>query len=133
MTRGSPAEFDQQNPDGRPGVGTTNHCVHGRDAVLEQVLDYQPFETATLRSQTEAGPVLSTWDYTPTEHGTHLNVLFALENPEHASEIWQVAGPVIEGLFAQSLKALQALVAEEAAKPGPADSGVPVDSAAARS
>ena len=123
---------DQENPEGRPGVGTTNHCVHGRDAVLEEILEYQPFESTTVRSQTEAGPVLTTWSFTPTELGTDLELLFGLEDPAHAREIWTVAGPVIEGLFRESLKRLQALVIEESAKSQLAGDA-PVDSGTARS
>lgn len=123
---------DQENPEGRPGVGTTNHCVHGRDAVLEQVLDYQPFESATLRTHTEAGPVLSTWDYTPTELGTHLTVLFGMEDAASAKQVWPMVGPVIEDLFSESLKRLQALLIEETATARSAGAA-PVDSGEAHS
>ncbi|MFZ5854541.1 MAG: DUF2652 domain-containing protein [Chloroflexota bacterium] len=36
---------------GRRGVGTTNHCVHGKDAVVEEILDWRPFEYLTDRSR----------------------------------------------------------------------------------
>src|SRR3954454_4206212 len=35
---------------GRRGVGTTNHCIHGKDAIVEEVLDWRPFEYVTSRS-----------------------------------------------------------------------------------
>jgi uncharacterized protein YndB with AHSA1/START domain len=37
---------------GRRGVGTTNHCVHGRDAIVEEVLAWPPPEVLTTRFQT---------------------------------------------------------------------------------
>ena len=36
---------------GRRGVGTTNHCVHGRDAIVEEVLAWHPPEILTTRFQ----------------------------------------------------------------------------------
>ena len=41
----------EQSPSGRRGVGTVNHCIHGRDAVVEEVIDYRPYDYLTLRSQ----------------------------------------------------------------------------------
>jgi len=35
---------------GRRGVGTTNHCVHGKDAVVEEILDWRPYEYLTDRA-----------------------------------------------------------------------------------
>jgi len=36
---------------GRRGVGTTNHCLHGRDAIVEEILAWQPGEVLTTRFQ----------------------------------------------------------------------------------
>jgi Protein of unknown function (DUF2652)/Polyketide cyclase / dehydrase and lipid transport len=36
---------------GRRGVGTTNHCVHGKDAIVEEILDWRPFDYWTQRMQ----------------------------------------------------------------------------------
>ena len=36
---------------GRRGVGTVNHCMHGKDAIVEEVLDWEPFDHFTLPSQ----------------------------------------------------------------------------------
>jgi uncharacterized protein YndB with AHSA1/START domain len=67
---------DQETVDGRPGVGTTNHCVHGKDAVLEEVLDWRPFDTLTLRTETPVGPILTTFDFVASgAGGTHLRAL----------------------------------------------------------
>src|SRR5213596_769237 len=43
---------DQHNPRGLPGVGTTNHCVHGEYAVDEEILDWKPFQYFTERATT---------------------------------------------------------------------------------
>ena len=44
----------EQSPTGRRGAGTVNHCIHGRDAVIEEILDYRPYEYITTRSQIPA-------------------------------------------------------------------------------
>lgn len=41
--------IDQENPGGRQGVGTTNHCAHGNGTVLEEILDWRPFDYLTKR------------------------------------------------------------------------------------
>lgn len=33
---------------GRRGVGTTNHCMHGDHAIIEEILDWRPFDYLTL-------------------------------------------------------------------------------------
>jgi hypothetical protein len=39
---------DQATPDGRRGVGTTNHCIHGKNGSLEEILDWRPFDYYTI-------------------------------------------------------------------------------------
>ena len=36
---------------GRRGAGTVNHCMHGKDAIIEEVLDWRPYDYVTLRTQ----------------------------------------------------------------------------------
>ncbi len=33
---------------GRRGVGTTNHCMHGAHTIIEEVIDWRPFDYLTL-------------------------------------------------------------------------------------
>jgi uncharacterized protein YndB with AHSA1/START domain len=40
--------IDEVTGDGRRGAGTRNHCVHGKDAVLEEILDWRPFDYYTI-------------------------------------------------------------------------------------
>jgi hypothetical protein len=35
-------EIIERSPSGRRGAGTTNHCMHGKDAIIERILDWQP-------------------------------------------------------------------------------------------
>ena len=40
--------IDQSTPNGRRGLGTQNHCVHGKNASLEEILDWRPFDYYTI-------------------------------------------------------------------------------------
>lgn len=42
--------IDQSNPSGRRGPGTINHCVHGKQVIVEEILDWRPFRYFTFRS-----------------------------------------------------------------------------------
>ena len=41
-------EVREATPGGRRGAGTTNHCMHGAAAIIEEVLDWRPFDYLTL-------------------------------------------------------------------------------------
>ena len=59
-------EFKQENPGGVRGVGTINHCMHGKNATIEHVLDWKPYEYFTVRSvQAKGGSLLFTWELSP--------------------------------------------------------------------
>ena len=53
--------IDQDNPLGRPGPGTVNHCVHGKGVIVEEILDWRPFEYFTSRV---AVPMIGPWEMT---------------------------------------------------------------------
>jgi hypothetical protein len=38
----------ERSPTGRRGTGTVNHCIHGRDAIVEEILDYRPYDYQTV-------------------------------------------------------------------------------------
>lgn len=40
-----------ESASGRRGPGTINHCLHGRDAIIQEVLDWRPNELLTTRSE----------------------------------------------------------------------------------
>ena len=35
---------------GRRGLGSANHCLHGKDAVIEEILDWRPYDYVTDRT-----------------------------------------------------------------------------------
>ena len=60
---------------GRRGPGSANHCRHGKDAVIEEILDWRPYDYLTDRTviDTPTGPVklLHTIELEPVTDGHH--------------------------------------------------------------
>ncbi len=67
---------------GRRGPGSANHCMHGKDAVVEEILDWRPYDYVTDRTvvDTPAGPLklLHTIELEPTRSGTNVHMRFAM-------------------------------------------------------
>ncbi|HWI02176.1 MAG TPA: DUF2652 domain-containing protein, partial [Propionibacteriaceae bacterium] len=65
----------------RRGVGATTHCMHGKDATIEELLDWRPYDYFTNRTTvpTPMGSVrfLATTEFEPTPSGTILHQRFA--------------------------------------------------------
>jgi len=102
----------------RRAVGTTNHCMHGKDAIIEEVLDWRPFDYFTMRSTigTPGGPIriLGTFELEPTTTGTRVHVRFA--KPKSAKDQAALAPmtPVFQGMVDAGAAAVRTLVATEA-------------------
>src|SRR3954471_19186834 len=65
---------------GRRGPGSANHCMHGKDAVVEEILDWRPFDYVTDLTvlATPHGPVklLHTIELEPDAAGTIIHIRF---------------------------------------------------------
>lgn len=76
---------DETPLNGRRGVGTQNHCMHGDDATLEEVLDWRPFDYFTMRTVV---PGLAKWvvmqEFVPTDAGTRLTI--RIQRPTSAKD-----------------------------------------------
>jgi uncharacterized protein YndB with AHSA1/START domain len=98
----------------RRAVGATNHCMHGSDEILEQILDWRPFDYVTLRStmQTPGGPVtfLNTLELEPTTEGTIVHMRFAPPATEREQAILADMRPMFEGMFEADRVALRTLL-----------------------
>jgi class 3 adenylate cyclase len=62
-------------PGGRTGAGTRNHCAHGKNLVIETVLDWQPFVYYT----TDYPMAVHSQYLEPLPDGTRLNIYFKLK------------------------------------------------------
>jgi hypothetical protein len=99
---------------GRREVGATNHCMHGADEILEEILDWRPFDYVTLRStmQTPGGPVtfVNTLELEPTAEGTIVHMRFAPPETEREQAILAEMRPMFEGMFEADRVALRTLL-----------------------
>lgn len=70
----------QDATGGRRGPGSSNHCRHGQDAVVEEILDWRPYDYVTDRTMvaTPEGPVgfPHTIELEPTPEGTTIHMRF---------------------------------------------------------
>jgi uncharacterized protein YndB with AHSA1/START domain len=83
---GSTAIEQETTAGGRRGVGMVNHCVHGADAIIEEIIDWRPYDYYTDRSKMfRDGPtVLSTVELEPTPTGTIVHLRFG--RPQKAKD-----------------------------------------------
>jgi hypothetical protein len=96
-----------------------NHCLHGRDAVIEEVLDWDPYDHVTYRSLLPVPNVpkmVNTFAFTELEDGrTRLEVRFAAPTAPKDRKIAEGMLPMIDGLMRQGLAALTSVLAEASA------------------
>jgi hypothetical protein len=88
----------------RRGIGATNHCMHGKSAIIEEVLDWRPYDYFTYRYTvaTAMGPVrfVATTEFEPTPGGTILHQRFAApKTPREPAIMEQIASSMEEALI----------------------------------
>jgi uncharacterized protein YndB with AHSA1/START domain len=102
----------------RRAVGTTNHCMHGKDAIIEETLDWRPFDYFTQRSTigTPTGPIkiLGTFELEPTATGTRVHVRFAKPRTAKDAAKLEPMRPIFENMIEAGAAALRVQVAAEA-------------------
>ena len=57
-------------PGGRLKEGAQNHCVHGKSVMVENIVDWRPFEYFTNEVQMPLGTIRTTYVLQATAHGT---------------------------------------------------------------
>jgi uncharacterized protein YndB with AHSA1/START domain len=92
-------EVRETAESGRRGVGTTNHCMHGAHAIIEEVLDWRPFDYLTLTTllpMPGAPKVLMTYAFSEIAGsagaggGTHIEIRVAKPKPKDKAFLEQV-------------------------------------------
>jgi uncharacterized protein YndB with AHSA1/START domain len=82
---------------GRRGPGSANHCMHGKDAVIEEILDWRPYDYVTDRTilDTPTGPVkvLHTIELEPVTTGTTIHMRFAAPKTRREKALMEHIGP----------------------------------------
>lgn len=104
--------------NGRRGAGTVNHCMHGKDVIIEEVLDWQPFDYLTRRIQVFDTGVTLTLTHALSDRengGTRIEVRIAAPAPEQMERFAQL-GPMMQQSMQASGEALVKLLNEAAAR-----------------
>jgi hypothetical protein len=88
---------------GRRGVGTTNHCMHGKDAVIEEILDWRPYdyltEMTTMGTPMGLVKFMTTIEFEPTSAGTNVHLRFAPPKTARERAIMREMAPAMAGMF----------------------------------
>jgi Protein of unknown function (DUF2652)/Polyketide cyclase / dehydrase and lipid transport len=115
---------------GRRGLGSSNHCMHGKDAVIEEILDWRPYDYVTDRTilATPDGPlrVLHTVEFEPVRTGTTIHMRYAAPKSKREKPLMDVIGPAygaalqasFPSLIAQLDAELAAHDADQSSEPG---------------
>jgi len=110
---------------GRRGPGSANHCMHGKDAVIEEILDWRPYDYVTDRTilATPSGPVklLHTIELEPVSSGTIIHLRFAAPKTRREKALMEHIGPAYGAALESGIPNLIAqlnaeLVAREAGR-----------------
>jgi hypothetical protein len=106
----------------RRGVGATNHCMHGKDASIEEILDWRPYDYYTIRNTvpTPAGPIrfLQTMEFEPTPGGTILHYWFAAPTTPKERAIMEQMASWLEDAMRTSATRLTEQLDEELERRG---------------
>ena len=106
-------------PGGRRGAGTTNHCMHGKQAIVEEIVDWRPHDYYTIRFQVPmpGAPKLTMTDtFEAISEGTrHVS---RIQRPRGLKDraMLAVGLPMFEGPIRAGIRALIPLIAEDAAR-----------------
>lgn len=106
----------EQTAGGRRGVGTTNHCVHGKDAIVEEILDWRPPDYFTMRWQMPmpgAPKIRAMYALDATAVGTH--VTMRMERPRSTKDraFLEQLLPMLSPMFQAGIEALRPLLEAE--------------------
>jgi uncharacterized protein YndB with AHSA1/START domain len=106
-------EVREATEGGRRGVGTTNHCMHGAHAIIEEVLDWRPFDYLTLTTllpMPGAPKVLMTYGFSETPGGgTHIEIRVAKPKPKDLAFLEKV-GPEFQKNITSEVAALRQMI-----------------------
>ena len=104
---------------GRRGPGSSNHCRHGKDAVIEEILDWRPYDYVTDRTilDTPTGPVkvLHTMEFEPTVTGTTIHLRYADARTRREKDLMKVIGPAYGAALESGVPSLVAQLEAELA------------------
>ena len=109
--------FVEKAVKGRRGAGTQNHCKHGKDAIIEDILDWRPFDYVTqtaLLPIPGAPKILMTYAFDERDDGgTHFEFRVAKPKPKDLPFLEQV-WPTVQKNYDVGLEILRSMLEERA-------------------
>jgi uncharacterized protein YndB with AHSA1/START domain len=103
--------YESSDPPGGRGVGTTAHCIHGRETHEQEILDLRPFEHYTYGERNPIGRTLWTFMLEPLEAGgTRITLRIALTGGRIQRAAWPLTSrrmrPIVSANFDSLISAL---------------------------
>jgi uncharacterized protein YndB with AHSA1/START domain len=112
---------DQGNRGGRRGVGTVNHCMHGEKAIIEEILDWRPYDYVTLTTlvpMPDAPKVPMSYAFLEQAGGgTKVEIRLAKPKPKDEAFFDKVVGNFKEHIT-HEVDVLKGILAEQVAAAG---------------
>ncbi|WP_395015166.1 DUF2652 domain-containing protein [Dongia sp.] len=111
---------------GRRGVGTVNHCMHGAAAIIEEILDWRPFDTITLTTlvpMPDAPKILMGYAFIEQDGGTHVEIRIAKPKPKDQAFLDKVVANFKEHIT-HEVEVLHGILAERLGAPSPLEEPV---------
>jgi uncharacterized protein YndB with AHSA1/START domain len=107
-------EVDQLPTTPRRGAGTTNHCMHGADLVVEEILDWRPTDYVTHRTTLSSGlRATSSYVLEGGPDGTRLRGLFTWGKSKRKRDESHEIRAFLSEVIGLSLTQLSAVLAAE--------------------
>ena len=110
----------EKHAKGRRGVGTKNHCMHGKDAIIEDVIDWRPFDYVTLDTlmpMPGAPKVMMTYAFLDNAiSGTHIEIRVGKPKPKDKAFVDQMA-PGFQQMITQAVTTLRLLMEGQSGAP----------------
>ena len=101
----------------RRGIGTTNHCMHGADRLIEEILDWRPTDYVTHRSTMSNGfQAISTFALEDVPEGTRFGIRFTWGKNRREREATPGVPAMLASIIEPGQAKLHEVLAEEMAR-----------------
>ncbi|MGQ0570287.1 MAG: DUF2652 domain-containing protein [Armatimonadota bacterium] len=106
--------LEQKTAGGRRGAGTVNHCAHGEYALVEEILDWRPFQYVTSRfTMPGMGATEFTVELFPEDTGTRVALRRRRGRTKKDREVWQMVGKQALESWSRSFARLNEILAQD--------------------
>jgi uncharacterized protein YndB with AHSA1/START domain len=107
---GGATDVQMENPSGGRGVGSVTHCVHGKQAFDQEILDWRPFSYFSYQESGPYGPFLYTFELADEGGQTALDVRVQLVGGRRQRMMMRLASRKFRGIIGESLEKLGSIV-----------------------